>query len=90
MEDNSSEEQKPSKRARGRKRCARIENSDSEESNDRNNDLNEQEKSSDSIKVEKNNDSEAKKNTLKPESDKQLELQKKLKFIFNEVRETGK
>ena len=89
MEDNSSEEHKPSNRNRGRKRCARIENSDSEESNDRNKYSNEMEKSSES-KGEKNNDSEVKNNKLKPEGDKQLELQKKLKFIFNEVRETGK
>ena len=87
MEDNSSEEHKPSNRNRGRKRCARIENSDSEESNDRNKYSNEMEKSSGS---KGENDSEVKNNKLKPEGDKQLELQKKLKFIFNEVRETGK
>ena len=35
MKDDSSEEDKPNPRARGRKRCTRIDNSDSEEKNEK-------------------------------------------------------
>ena len=90
MQDNSSEEEKPSPRIKGRKRCTRIENSDSEGQNDKNNSSNEEENSSPRKNEITKKESEEKKNELKNKNDKQLELQKKLKFIFNEVREKGK
>ena len=89
MEDNSSEENQPKLKTRGRKRCIRIDNSDSEDMN-KNNDSNELE-NSDKENIENKEESDEIKNYIDNEkNEKQLELQKKLKFIFNEVREKGK
>ena len=93
MKDDSSEEDKPNPRARGRKRCTRIDNSDSEEKNEKLNISKEDEENSPKKNEEvSKKEPEEIKNKLKinAKSDKQLELQKKLKFIFNEVREKGK
>ena len=95
MQDNSSEEHKPVSRAKGRKRCARIDNSESENENENNQKSNSNEKEN-SIKI-KNRENKQESEEIKKEKEiktdknsKQLELQKKLKFIFNEVREKGK
>ena len=92
MKDNSSEEHKSKKKVKGRKRCTRIENSDSEEENGKINNSKDEDKSSKDIKkkyIKKNNEeSEERQKDFK--NDKQIELQKKLKFIVNEVREKGK
>ena len=92
MKDNSSEEHKSKKKVKGRKRCTRIENSDSEEENGKINNSKDEDTSSKDIKkkyIKKNNEeSEERQKDFK--NDKQIELQKKLKFIVNEVREKGK
>ena len=90
MQDDSSEENKPRSKAKGRKRCTRIDNSDSEEDNNKKNDSEEEENSPKRKNEEKDEDSEEKDDSKKNKSTKELELQKKLKFIFNEVREKGK
>ena len=94
MKDNSSEDNKSKSKAKGRKRCVRIENSDSEEIDNNKNDINENDNSS-KRKINKNKkEVEEINNDLNNEqnnnNNKQLELQKKLKFIVNEVREKGK
>ena len=90
MQDNSSEENKPRSKAKGRKRCTRIDNSDSEEEKNKKNDSDEQENSSKRSIKEKNEESEEQYDSKNNKSNKELELQKKLKFIVNEVREKGK
>ena len=91
MQESSSEEYKPSKRVKGRKRCTRIDNSDSEEENENNNNSSEQENSSDNKNIcDKEELEEIKKDVKNKKNEKQIELQKKLKFIVNEVREKGK
>ena len=89
MQDNSSEEHKPKSKIRGRKRCARIDDSDSEDIN-KINDSNEQENSNKNILNNEKEWGETKNDLNNDKNEKQLELQKKLKFIFNEVREKGK
>ena len=84
MNDDSSEEKRPTKKARGRKRGKRIDNSDSEDSDIKKNSSIKKAKYS---KDELDSEEEIK---ISPPKDKQLELQKKLKFIVNEVREKGK
>ena len=84
MKNDSSEKKTNSKKIRGRKRGRRIDDSESEEaSNERNNSLRKTKYSKDEI------ESEEEENNF-PQKEKQLELQKKLKFIVNEVREKGK
>ena len=92
MKDNSSEEHKSKKKVKGRKRCARIENSDSEEENGKINNSKDEDKSSKDIKKKyiKKNYEESEERQKDFKNDKQIELQKKLKFIVNEVREKGK
>ena len=90
MQDDSSEENKPRSKAKGRKRCTRIDNSDSEEEKNKKNDSDEQENSSKRSIKEKNEESEEQYDSKNNKSNKELELQKKLKFIVNEVREKGK
>ena len=78
------EKKTKSKNVKGRKRGKRIDDSESEEaSNERNNSLKKRKYSKDEL------ESEEKENNI-PQKEKQLELQKKLKFIVNEVREKGK
>ena len=91
MQENSSEENIYKTRTKGRKRCERIEKSESEESNDKNNNSIEKENFNEKKSNKSKKNYEDNKNDLKsPKNEKQLELQKKLKFIFNEVREKGK
>ena len=89
MQDNSSEEHKPKSKVRGRKRCARIDDSDSEDIN-KSNDSNKQDNSNKKILNNEKESGEIKNDLNNDKNEKQLELQKKLKFIFNEVREKGK
>ena len=72
MKNESSGEKELSKKSKGRKRGARIDDSEQEEENN-----------------ERNN-YELEEDKITPKKDKRLELQKKLKFIVNEVREKGK
>ena len=93
MEDDLSDEHNSQNKPkiRGRKRCTRIDNTDSDEDNEKNNNINEIEDTSQNKNSEKNTEIEEVKNNLKnTKNEKQIELQKKLKFIFNEVREKGK
>ena len=91
MQENSSEENIYKTRTKGRKRCERIEKSESEESNDKNNNSIEKENFPEKESNKSKKNYENNKNNIKsPKNEKQLELQKKLKFIFNEVREKGK
>ena len=83
MQDDSSEEKRASKKTKGRKRGKRIDNSDSEESDNKKNSSNKKAKYS-------KDDVESEEEKKSPKKDKKLELQKKLKFIVNEVREKGK
>ena len=93
MEDDLSDEHNSQNKpkGRGRKRCIRIDNTDSDEDIEKNYNTNEIEDTSQYKNAEKNTEIEEVKNNLEnTKKDKQIELQKKLKFIFNEVREKGK
>ena len=84
MKDDLNEDKQISKKTKGRKRGKRIEDSESEQSDEmKKNSLKKRKYSNDEIESEKETEKY-------PQEEKQTELQKKLKFIFNEVREKGK
>jgi len=84
MKNDSIEEKSKSKKFKGRKRGKRIDDSESEEaSNEKDNSIKKRKYSKDEI----DSQDESK---INQRNEKQLELQKKLKFIVNEVREKGK
>ena len=84
MKNDSIEEKTKSKRVKGRKRGKRIDDSESEEaSHEIDNSVKKRKYSKDEVESE----DESK---INPRKEKQLALQKKLKFIVNEVREKGK
>ena len=89
MQNDSSEEKSNKKKFKGRKRGTRIDESESEEiskeNNERTNSFKKNKYSKDEIESE-----EEIENNQNPKKEKQLELQKKLKYIVNEVREKGK
>ena len=84
MKNESSEDKNASKKSKRRKRGKRIDDSESEDSDiKKNSSIKKNKYSQDELESE----GEPKKS---PKKEKQLELQKKLKFIVNEVREKGK
>ena len=84
MKNDSIEEKSKSKKFKGRKRGKRIDDSESEEdSNEKDNSIKKRKYSKDEI----DSQDESK---INQRNEKQIELQKKLKFIVNEVREKGK
>ena len=84
MKNDSIDEKTKSKRIKGRKRGKRIDDSESEEaSHEIDNSVKKRKYSKDEVESE----DESK---INPRKEKQLALQKKLKFIVNEVREKGK
>jgi len=85
MKNESSEEKNASNKRKGRKRGKRIDDSESEEYDNNNNKNSSTKKSKSQDEIEFQGDSK-----INPKKEKQLELQKKLKFIVNEVREKGK